>query len=111
MTHHDIVVIGGGIAGLRAAIEAKKRARDVVVLSMMYPMRSHSVAAQGGINAALKNVDPEDTIEKHVFDTIKGSDYLADQDSVYEYCKDAVTRVRELDIYGGVLSADYLMAL
>ena len=100
MRQHDIIVIGGGIAGLRAAIEAKKRGRDVAVLSMMYPMRSHSVAAQGGINAALKNVDREDTIEKHAFDTIKGSDYLADQDSVYDYCVDAVTRVHELDKWG-----------
>jgi succinate dehydrogenase / fumarate reductase flavoprotein subunit len=100
MSQHDIIVIGGGIAGLRAAIEAKTRGREVAVLSMMYPMRSHSVAAQGGINAALKNVDREDTIERHAFDTIKGSDYLADQDSVYDYCVDAVTRVRELDKWG-----------
>lgn len=97
---HDVLVVGGGIAGIRAALEAKSRGRDTAIITMLYPIRSHSVAAQGGINAALKNMDKDDSVERHAFDTIKGSDYLADQDKVYAFCKDAVVRVRELDRWG-----------
>jgi succinate dehydrogenase / fumarate reductase flavoprotein subunit len=100
LDRHDILVVGGGLAGLRAAVEADLRGVDVAVLSMIYPMRSHSVAAQGGINAALGNVDSSDSVEKHAFDTIKGSDYLADQDIVLKYCRDAPLRVLELDRWG-----------
>jgi succinate dehydrogenase / fumarate reductase flavoprotein subunit len=100
LKQHDILVVGGGIAGLRAAIEIKSKKLDVAVLSMVYPMRSHSVAAQGGINAALKNVDPNDSIDDHAFDTVKGSDYLADQERVYDFCMEAPTRVLELDKWG-----------
>ena len=82
MEKHDVLVLGGGISGLRAAIEAKLRGADVAVMSMVYPVRSHSVAAQGGINAALGNADPGDSVEKHLFDTVMGSDYLADQDAL-----------------------------
>ena len=73
---HDILIIGGGLAGLRAAIEARKVGRDVAILSKVHPLRSHSVAAQGGVNAALGNVPApvEDTWENHAFDTIKGRD-------------------------------------
>lgn len=94
------MVLGGGISGLRAAIEAKLRGADVAVMSMIYPLRSHSVAAQGGINAALGNVDPDDSVEKHFFDTVKGSDYLADQSAAFRLCEDAPMRVRELDSWG-----------
>lgn len=97
---HDVLVVGGGLAGLRAAIEAVSMGRDVAVISWLYPMRSHSVAAQGGINAALGNADPSDSVEKHAFDTIKGSDYLADQDAVEEYCREGIERVLELDRWG-----------
>lgn len=100
MKVHDVFVIGGGIAGLRAAIEAKIRGTDAAVMSMLHPLRSHSVAAQGGINAALGNVDSNDSVEKHAFDTIKGSDYLADQDAVLTFCQDAITRIKELDRWG-----------
>jgi succinate dehydrogenase / fumarate reductase flavoprotein subunit len=100
LVRYEIIVVGGGLSGLRAAIEAKVRGADVAILSGTYPMRSHSVAAQGGINASLGNSDPSDNIEKHAFDTVKGSDYLADQDSVIELCKDAINRVRELDAWG-----------
>ena len=79
MITHDIIVIGGGLAGLRSALEAHFRGADVAVLSKVHPLRSHSVAAQGGINAALGS---EDSWEKHALDTVKGSDYLADQDAV-----------------------------
>ncbi|MBI2919388.1 MAG: FAD-binding protein [Chloroflexi bacterium] len=102
MKKHQILVIGGGLAGLRAAIEAKERGLDVAVLSLVYPMRSHSVAAQGGINVALGNRRDvgEDNPEKHSFDTVKGSDYLADQDAVETMCQEAPTRTYELNHWG-----------
>ena len=81
MIKHDIVVIGGGLAGMRAAVEAAERGADVAIVSKMHPVRSHSGAAQGGINAALGNRE-EDSPENHAFDCAKGSDYLGDQDSI-----------------------------
>jgi succinate dehydrogenase / fumarate reductase flavoprotein subunit len=103
---HDILIIGGGLAGLRAAIEAKKAGRDVAILSRVHPLRSHSVAAQGGINAALGNVSgpSKDTWENHAFDTIKGSDYLADQDAVEVMCREATDRVVEMEHWGALFS-------
>ena len=103
---HDILIIGGGLAGLRAAIEAKRAGCDVVVLSKVHPLRSHSVAAQGGINAALGNSPGpvEDTWENHAFDTVKGSDYLADQDAVEIMCRDAIERVIEMEHWGVLFS-------
>ncbi len=98
---HKVLVVGGGLAGLRAALEAKKYC-DVAVLSMVYPTRSHSCAAQGGINAPLGNV-PEgrgDTWEKHAYDTVKGSDYLADQDAVEMLTKEASERIYEMEHWG-----------
>ncbi|MEE8354878.1 MAG: FAD-binding protein, partial [Candidatus Bathyarchaeia archaeon] len=100
METHEILIVGGGLAGLRAAIEAKSRGRDVAVLGMLYPVRSHSVAAQGGINAALGNADPSDNVERHAYDTVKGADFLADQDAVEVLCRDAPLRVLELDRWG-----------
>jgi succinate dehydrogenase / fumarate reductase flavoprotein subunit len=97
---HETLIVGGGLAGLRAAIEAKSRGRDVAVLGMLYPVRSHSVAAQGGINAALGNADPSDNVERHAYDTVKGADFLADQDAVEVLCRDAPLRVLELDRWG-----------
>ena len=106
MITHDILVIGGGLAGLRAAIEAKKSGRDVAILSKVHPLRSHSVAAQGGINAALGNAraPAKDTWENHAFDTIKGSDYLADQDAVEVMCREAIERVIEMEHWGTLFS-------
>ena len=103
---HDILIIGGGLAGLRAAIEAKKADRDVAILSKVHPLRSHSVAAQGGINAALDNVPApmKDTWENHAFDTIKGSDYLADQDAVELMCQEGIERVIEMEHWGTLFS-------
>ncbi|MDP6457719.1 MAG: FAD-dependent oxidoreductase [Candidatus Bathyarchaeota archaeon] len=100
MKTHEILIVGGGLAGIRAAIEAKSLERDVAVLSMVYPVRSHSVAAQGGINAALGNADPSDNVERHAYDTVKGADFLADQDAVEVLCRDAPVRVLELDRWG-----------
>ena len=103
---HDILVIGGGLSGLRASIEALKHDQDVAVLSKVHPLRSHSVAAQGGINAALGNTPDrgDDHWEDHAFDTVKGSDYLADQDAVEILCKKAPKAVLELEHMGTVFS-------
>jgi len=103
---YDILIIGGGLAGLRAAVEAKKSGQDVAVLSKVHPLRSHSVAAQGGINAALGNAPAptKDTWENHAFDTIKGSDYLADQDSVEIMCREGMERVIEMEHWGTFFS-------
>ena len=100
MPYHRILVVGAGLAGLRAAIEAA--AEDVAVLTRVHPVRSHSVAAQGGINAALGN-HPEardDSPEKHAFDTIKGADYLADQDAVELLTALGPLRIYELEKLG-----------
>jgi succinate dehydrogenase flavoprotein subunit len=103
---HDILIIGGGLAGLRAAVEAKKRGREVAILSKVHPLRSHSVAAQGGINAALDNAPApmKDSWENHAFDTIKGSDYLADQDAVEVMCREGIERVIEMEHWGTLFS-------
>jgi succinate dehydrogenase / fumarate reductase flavoprotein subunit len=103
---HDVLIIGGGLAGLRAAIETVRAGLDVAVISKVYPLRSHSVAAQGGINAALGNAvgSEDDSWESHAFDTVKGSDYLADQDAVEILCKEAPTVVMELEHFGTVFS-------
>lgn len=99
MFRHDIIIVGGGLAGLRAALAGKDA--DVAVISRVHPLRSHSVAAQGGINAALGKTD---RWEDHAFDTIKGSDYLADQDAVEVLCKDAPARVIEMERWGTLFS-------
>ncbi len=98
--HYDVIVVGAGLAGLRAAL-AVDPDLSVGVLSKVYPVRSHSVAAQGGINAAL---DPQDRWEDHAFDTIKGSDYLADQDAVELMCQDAPRVVYEMEHWGTLFS-------
>ena len=105
---HDVIIIGGGLAGLRAAVEACNCGADVAVVSKVYPLRSHSVAAQGGINAALGNspAAKDDTWEKHAFDTIKGSVYLADHDAVEVLCREAPETVLELEHWGTVFSRD-----
>jgi succinate dehydrogenase / fumarate reductase, flavoprotein subunit len=96
--HYDAVIVGAGGAGLRAALEAGKRCKTAVV-SKLYPTRSHTGAAQGGMCAALANVE-EDSWEWHAFDTVKGSDFLADQDAVDIMCKEAVDSVLELERMG-----------
>jgi succinate dehydrogenase / fumarate reductase, flavoprotein subunit len=100
--YHELLVVGGGLAGLRAAIEARLAGLDVAVLSQVYPARSHSGAAQGGINAALANHPDgaDDTTERHTFDTIKGSDYLADQESAKVLCDDAPGIIYEMEHWG-----------
>ena len=83
---HDVLVIGAGLAGQRAALAAAEQGVSVGFLSKVHPVRSHSNAAQGGINAAL---NPGDSWESHAFDTVKGSDYLGDQDAISIMCQEA----------------------
>ena len=94
----DAVIVGAGGAGLMAALYASKSA-NVAVISKLYPTRSHTGAAQGGIGATLGNME-EDHWEWHAYDTVKGSDYLADQDAVDVLCKEAVDTVVELEHMG-----------
>ena len=103
---HEVLVIGGGLAGLRVAVAAHERGADVAVLSKVYPIRSHSGAAQGGVNAALGN-HPEghdDTWKRHAFDTIKGADYLADQPRAEILAREAPARVLEMEHWGTYFS-------
>ncbi len=102
-TAHDVLVIGAGCAGMRAAIEAFDGGSDVALLSKIHPTRSHSGAAEGGINAALGNAS-EDNAELHSFDTVKGSDYLADQDAVEILCTEAPGDVFQLENWGAIFS-------
>ena len=101
MLSQDILVVGGGLAGLAAALASDPQLK-VAVISKVHPLRSHSVAAQGGINAALGNSPDgqDDTWEKHAFDTIKGSDYLADQDIAEMMCEKAISTIYELEHLG-----------
>jgi succinate dehydrogenase / fumarate reductase flavoprotein subunit len=94
----DVVIVGAGGAGLMAAIQTSERA-NVAVLSKLYPSRSHTGSAQGGIGAALGNLE-EDHWEWHMFDTVKGGDYLSDQDAVEIMCRDAIDTVYELEHRG-----------
>ncbi len=101
MLSHDILIVGGGLAGLSAALSSDP-SLSVAVISKVHPLRSHSVAAQGGINAALGN-NPDgkdDSWERHAFDTIKGSDYLADQDTAELMCQEASLTIYELEHLG-----------
>lgn len=95
----DAVIIGGGGAGLRAALQLAESGADVAVLSKVFPTRSHTVAAQGGIAAALGNVS-DDNWMWHMYDTIKGSDYLGDQDAIEFMCKNADKAIIELEHFG-----------
>ncbi|MCW2600137.1 MAG: succinate dehydrogenase, flavoprotein subunit [Frankiales bacterium] len=95
---YDTVIVGAGGAGMRAALEAGKRSRTAV-LTKLYPTRSHTGAAQGGMCAALANVE-EDNWEWHTFDTVKGGDYLVDQDAAEVMCKEAIDAVLDLEKMG-----------
>jgi len=100
--HHDILVVGGGLAGLRAALQAKFAGADVALISKVHPLRSHSGAAEGGINAPLAN-NPEgkdDNPEAHAYDTVKGADFLADQDAVDILTGDAPEIIYETEHWG-----------
>jgi succinate dehydrogenase / fumarate reductase flavoprotein subunit len=94
---HDVLIIGAGLAGQRAALAAANAGATVGVVSKVHPVRSHSVAAAGGINAAL---NPEDSWESHAFDTVKGSDYLGDQDAIEIMCREAPDEILHLEHIG-----------
>jgi succinate dehydrogenase / fumarate reductase flavoprotein subunit len=100
---HDVLVVGAGCAGMRAAIEAFDAGADVAIVSKIHPVRSHSGAAEGGINAALGNAS-EDDPETHAYDTVKGSDYLGDQDAIEILCDEAPDDVYQLENWGAVFS-------
>jgi succinate dehydrogenase / fumarate reductase, flavoprotein subunit len=100
---HDVLIVGAGCAGMRAAIEAHDAGADVALVSKIHPTRSHSGAAEGGINAALGNAS-EDDPEIHAYDTVKGSDYLGDQDAIEILCREAPGDVYQLEHWGAVFS-------
>lgn len=95
----DAIIVGGGGAGLRAALQLSKENLNVAVISKVFPTRSHTVAAQGGIAAALGNVS-EDNWLWHMYDTVKGSDYLGDQDAIEFMCRNAASAIYELEHFG-----------
>jgi succinate dehydrogenase / fumarate reductase flavoprotein subunit len=97
MPSHDVLVIGAGLAGQRAALAAAEAGVSVGIVSKVHPVRSHSNAAQGGINAALQEGD---TWESHAFDTVKGSDYLGDQDAIEVMCREAPGEILHLEHLG-----------
>jgi succinate dehydrogenase / fumarate reductase, flavoprotein subunit len=97
MPSHDVLIIGAGLAGQRAALAAARSGASVAIMSKVHPVRSHSNAAAGGINAAL---NPDDSWESHAFDTVKGSDYLGDQDAIEIMCREAPDEVLWLEHQG-----------
>ena len=100
MRTHDILIVGAGLAGMRAAVAASP-GLDVAIISKVHPVRSHSVAAQGGINAA---IHPNDSWEAHAFDTAKGSGYLGDQDAIEVMCQEGPADILELERLGAIFS-------
>jgi succinate dehydrogenase / fumarate reductase flavoprotein subunit len=100
---HDVLIIGAGLAGQRAALAAAQEGASVAIISKVHPVRSHSVAAAGGINAAL---NPEDSWESHAFDTVKGSDYLGDQDAIEIMCREAPEELLWLEHAGVTFHRD-----
>jgi succinate dehydrogenase / fumarate reductase flavoprotein subunit len=101
MRKHEVVVVGAGLAGQRAALAAIQAGREVAVFSKLHPLRSHSGAAQGGINAA---VGKEDSVDTHIYDTVKGSDYLGDQDAIEFFCQEAGPTVVEMEHFGTIFN-------
>lgn len=97
MKNHDILIIGAGLTGLRAAFEGITADLDVAVLTKVHPLRSHSCAAQGGVNAA---IDKDDDWRDHAYDTVKGADFIGDEDSIDLMCKEAPQAVLDLDDLG-----------
>ena len=104
MLEHDVLVIGAGLAGMRAALAAHENGANTGIISKVYPVRSHSNAAQGGINAAL--VDRGDSWEEHAYDTVKGSDFLGDQDAIELMCKVAGEELISLEHMGVIFNRD-----
>ena len=103
---YDAIIIGGGGSGLRASLQLAESGYNVAVVSKVYPTRSHTVAAQGGMNAALGNADGSDDWRWHWYDTVLGSDFLGDQDAIEHMCKEAPQTVIELEQMGLPFSRD-----
>ena len=101
--HHDVLIIGAGLAGMRAGLAAQAEGADVAIITKVHPVRSHSNAAQGGINAA---IDESDSWEEHAFDTVKGSDYLGDQDAIEVLCSEAGAEVIAMERMGVIFHRD-----
>lgn len=97
---YDVVIVGGGGAGLYAALEVSRKTKNVAVLSKLYPQRSHTGAAQGGVAASLGNMGESDNAEWHAFDTVKGGDYLVDQNAAQILADDAPEVIYELENHG-----------
>ena len=104
MLEHDVLVIGAGLAGMRAAIAAQAGGANTAIISKVHPVRSHSNAAQGGINAAL--TDRGDEWEDHAYDTVKGSDFLGDQDAIEIMCKSAGQALIDMEHMGVTFNRD-----
>ncbi|MSQ06335.1 MAG: FAD-binding protein [Dehalococcoidia bacterium] len=104
MLEHDVLIIGAGLAGMRAAIAAKANGANTAIISKVHPVRSHSNAAQGGINAAL--TDRGDNWEDHAYDTIKGSDFLGDQDAIEVMCRAAGRSLIDMEHMGVTFNRD-----
>ncbi|MCI0888300.1 MAG: FAD-binding protein, partial [Chloroflexi bacterium] len=104
MADHDVLVVGAGLAGMRAAIAAHRAGANVAMMSKVHPVRSHSNAAQGGINAAMRGA--EDSVDSHVYDTVKGSDYLGDQDAIEFMCAEAPQEIINLEHMGVIFNRD-----
>src|SRR4051794_31701713 len=97
MPAHDVLILGAGLAGQRAALAAADAGASVAIMSKVHPVRSHSVAAAGGINAA---INPSDDWRSHAYDTVKGSDFLGDQDAIEIMCSEAPNEVLHLEHIG-----------
>ena len=96
----DVVIVGGGGSGLRASLEISKSGLDVAIVSKVFPTRSHTVAAQGGITCAIASADPNDDWRWHMFDTVKGSDYIGDQNAIEYMCSEGPDAIFELEHMG-----------
>lgn len=101
MRSHDLVIVGAGLAGMRAALEGVKAGVNVAIITKIHPLRSHSCAAQGGVNAA---INPNDSRESHAYDTVKGSDYIGDEDAIDMMCQEAPDSIHEMDRMGAPFS-------
>ncbi|MBI4203204.1 MAG: FAD-binding protein [Chloroflexi bacterium] len=104
MYQHDVVVVGAGLAGMRATLAAIQKGADVAMITKVHPVRSHSNAAQGGINAALTSRG--DDWDEHAYETVKGSDYLGDQDAIEVMCQEAGAAIIELEHMGVIFNRD-----
>jgi len=105
MEQYDVLIVGSGGAGMRAALEVGRRdGLKVALITKIFPTRSATAMAQGGVNGCLNNVASEDTIETHTFDTVKGSDYLGDQDAIEFFCQRCPEGILEMDHMGAPFS-------